>query len=136
MTHCSLGKAAKLTCSDSDDVRLVEGATGCSGNLEMKHYGLWEPVIDTKDSDWTMWKPDMICQKLNCGSPVSRQITLQQFKETVPLTKISCIKNSPLWKCSTMSDLSFAWKVQITCSGNSVTDSFVSFIRTICDSSF
>ncbi|XP_049909708.1 uncharacterized protein LOC126395948 [Epinephelus moara] len=39
---CSPGKAVGLTCSESDDVRLVRGDSRCAGTLEVKQ-GDWRP---------------------------------------------------------------------------------------------
>ncbi|XP_024859066.2 CD5 antigen-like [Kryptolebias marmoratus] len=63
---CSPGKAVGLTCSEP--VRLVGGASRCSGDLELKHLGGWTPV---DGFDWTLKTAAVVCEHLDCGSAVS-----------------------------------------------------------------
>ncbi|XP_078140346.1 uncharacterized protein LOC144539407 [Centroberyx gerrardi] len=67
---CSPGKAVGLTCSDTDDVRLVGGASRCAGGLEVKQHGDWKPV-DDRDSEWNLKSAAVVCRQLDCGSAVS-----------------------------------------------------------------
>ncbi|KAL4007866.1 hypothetical protein ACER0C_001718 [Sarotherodon galilaeus] len=63
---CSPGKAVGLTCSESH-VRLVGGASQCTGTLEVKHLEEWRPV---HGSDWTLKEAAAVCEHLDCGSAV------------------------------------------------------------------
>ncbi|KAL7377205.1 hypothetical protein ABVT39_023858 [Epinephelus coioides] len=67
---CSPGKAVELTCSESDDVRLVGGVSHCAGTLEVKHQGEWRPVTGYY-SPWTLKTAGVVCRDLDCGSAVS-----------------------------------------------------------------
>ncbi|XP_074497100.1 scavenger receptor cysteine-rich type 1 protein M130-like isoform X2 [Sebastes fasciatus] len=67
---CSPGKAAGLTCSEPDDVRLVGGASRCVGRLEMKHKGEWRPVADDFFK-WDLMSAAVVCKQLDCGSVLS-----------------------------------------------------------------
>uniref|UniRef100_A0A668U0F5 SRCR domain-containing protein n=1 Tax=Oreochromis aureus TaxID=47969 RepID=A0A668U0F5_OREAU len=93
---CSPGKAVGLTCSESDDVRLVGGASRCAGILELKHLGEWRPMYE---SGWTLKDAAPICEHLDCGSAVSLQ-------ETKPLKfgwriKPDCVQSrSTLRECT------------------------------------
>ncbi|XP_039454250.1 scavenger receptor cysteine-rich type 1 protein M130-like [Oreochromis aureus] len=64
-SSCSPGKAVGLTCSEP--VRLVGGASRCTGTLEVKHLGEWRRVIG---SDWTLKQAAVVCEHLDCGSAV------------------------------------------------------------------
>uniref|UniRef100_A0AAZ1X0T2 SRCR domain-containing protein n=1 Tax=Oreochromis aureus TaxID=47969 RepID=A0AAZ1X0T2_OREAU len=65
-SSCSPGKAVGLTCSESH-VRLVGGASQCTGTLEVKHLEEWRPV---HGSDWTLKEAAAVCEHLDCGSAV------------------------------------------------------------------
>ena len=58
-------------CTESDDVRLVGGASHCAGRLEMKHQGEWRPVDGW--SDWNLTSTSVVCRQLDCGSAVSTE---------------------------------------------------------------
>nr|XP_014265201.2 scavenger receptor cysteine-rich type 1 protein M160 [Maylandia zebra] len=71
--------------SESDDVRLVGGASHCAGTLELKHLGEWRIVHGYA---WTLKHADVVCQLLDCGSAVSVE---WRFETT----------NTPVWKMKT-----------------------------------
>uniref|UniRef100_A0A672YCP5 SRCR domain-containing protein n=1 Tax=Sphaeramia orbicularis TaxID=375764 RepID=A0A672YCP5_9TELE len=70
---CSSGTAVDLTCTDPNDVRLVGGASRCSGTVQIKHHGEWRDLeYDFNYYDtWTLKAADVICRRLDCGSAVS-----------------------------------------------------------------
>ncbi|CAI5692511.1 unnamed protein product [Oreochromis niloticus] len=63
-SSCSPGKAVGLTCSEP--VRLVGGASRCTGTLEV-NLGEWRPV---DGYDWTLKQAAVVCEHLDCGSAV------------------------------------------------------------------
>ncbi|XP_053176268.1 scavenger receptor cysteine-rich type 1 protein M130-like, partial [Scomber japonicus] len=65
---CSSGKAVQLTCSEPADVRLVGGASQCTGTLEMKQWGEWKPVVEDY---WSLRSAGYVCGQLDCGSVIS-----------------------------------------------------------------
>ncbi|XP_034723705.1 scavenger receptor cysteine-rich type 1 protein M130-like [Etheostoma cragini] len=73
---CSSGKAAGLTCSGSDYIRLVEEPSRCAGKLEIKKHGEWRRVNDM-DYTWDQMSADAVCQQLGCGSAVPRNLLAQ-----------------------------------------------------------
>uniref|UniRef100_I3KNY0 SRCR domain-containing protein n=1 Tax=Oreochromis niloticus TaxID=8128 RepID=I3KNY0_ORENI len=75
-TNCSSGKVVGLTCSDPDDVRLVDGASHCTGKLEVNHLGEWKPMYG---SSWTLKETAVICDRLGCGSAVSAIEGMENF---------------------------------------------------------
>ncbi|KAG7485114.1 scavenger receptor cysteine-rich type 1 protein M130-like [Solea senegalensis] len=65
----------RISCStDGDDLRLVGGASRCSGTLEGKHDREWRPLADI----WDYWQPDAVCRHLDCGVGVSASRTYLQ----------------------------------------------------------
>ncbi|KAF1380277.1 hypothetical protein PFLUV_G00185160 [Perca fluviatilis] len=65
---CSPGKAVGLTCPEP--VRLVGGASRCTGTLELKYKGEWRPVNDYY-SVLTLKEAAAACRELDCGSALS-----------------------------------------------------------------
>ncbi|KAF0030889.1 hypothetical protein F2P81_017620 [Scophthalmus maximus] len=111
---CSSGRALGLTCSDHDDVRLVGGASHCSGDLQMKHHGVWRGLDSI---NWNVKTPNIICLHLDCGSSVSPRMT--KYSSLRPVWRIdsSCVLSTDqLTEClRTDSTLSlYSWF--ITCS--------------------
>ncbi|XP_041826611.1 scavenger receptor cysteine-rich type 1 protein M130-like [Melanotaenia boesemani] len=115
---CSPGRAAGLTCSDPDDVRLVGGASRCSGTLEMK-LGEWTPV----DVDgWTLKTAAFICKLLDCGSAVSVGETKETSNRFVWRIKSDCVQSgSPLRECA-LSYIFTSSILNLTCSDKPVSD--------------
>ncbi|XP_078018081.1 scavenger receptor cysteine-rich type 1 protein M130-like [Epinephelus lanceolatus] len=110
---CSPGKAVGLTCSESDDVRLVGGDSHCAGTLEVKHQGEWRPV---NGSDWTLKTADVVCRDLDCGSAVS--VGEREESSDRPVWRIDsdCVHSgSGLRECATSSY--FLFLLDLTCSG-------------------
>ncbi|KAM6970112.1 scavenger receptor cysteine-rich type 1 protein M130-like [Aplochiton taeniatus] len=69
---CSPGKAVRLTCSETDDVRLGEGGSRCAGRLEMNHQGKWRP-LSYWFFGWNLKTVAVVCRQLDCGSAVSTE---------------------------------------------------------------
>ncbi|KAM6927835.1 uncharacterized protein FYW49_004008 [Xenentodon cancila] len=98
---CKNGRAVGLTCSEP--LRLVGGASRCTGTLELKHLGEWRPVNDPL---WTLSEAAVVCKHLNCGSAVSegqRKLSLGTFVwGMIP----GCIQSISLLKDCTISTFS------------------------------
>ncbi|XP_074497107.1 scavenger receptor cysteine-rich type 1 protein M130-like isoform X1 [Sebastes fasciatus] len=96
---CSPGKAVGLTCSEPDDVRLLGGSSRCDGTLEMKQHGEWRPVIDL-DSQWDQKSAAAVCNRLDCGSAVSTNISTSSSLKSVWWIQPSCVASySMLREC-------------------------------------
>ncbi|XP_041826612.1 scavenger receptor cysteine-rich type 1 protein M160-like [Melanotaenia boesemani] len=95
---CSPGRAAGLTCSDPKDVRLVGGASRCTGRLEVKHLGdQWRPV---ELQHWTLKAAAFFCQHLDCGSVVSAAERHLSSETSVWLITAGCLHpGSDLREC-------------------------------------
>uniref|UniRef100_UPI003AAF23AC scavenger receptor cysteine-rich type 1 protein M130-like n=1 Tax=Centroberyx gerrardi TaxID=166262 RepID=UPI003AAF23AC len=111
---CSPGKAVGLTCSDPDDVRLVGGASRCTGELEVKHQGDWRPIYDL---DWNLKLSAVVCRQLDCGSAVSTGWRGDSSSRSVWWISPSCLQSgSTLRECVLTESDSSSLSLQITCS--------------------
>uniref|UniRef100_A0A8D3B893 SRCR domain-containing protein n=2 Tax=Scophthalmus maximus TaxID=52904 RepID=A0A8D3B893_SCOMX len=88
---CSSGRALGLTCSDHDDVRLVGGANHCSGELQLKHHGVWR-AVNSKYRN--LEAANIICRQLGCGSSVSTGKKLDSSTRNVLWIDLSCVKST------------------------------------------
>ncbi|XP_017538440.1 CD5 antigen-like [Pygocentrus nattereri] len=60
--------AVGLSCSEPDEMRLVEGNSRCAGRVEMFYNGQWRKVgADV----WNIDKAAMVCRQLDCGSALA-----------------------------------------------------------------
>ncbi|KAL4005186.1 hypothetical protein ACER0C_004899 [Sarotherodon galilaeus] len=121
---CSPGKAVGLTCSgaqaeekstESDDVRLVGGASRCAGILELKHLGEWRAV---KGDSWTRNEAAVVCEHLDCGFPVSvgRREDASSSPTTWWISRDCLLSRSLLGQCAVSWELSSTSVFDITCS--------------------
>ncbi|XP_051237320.1 scavenger receptor cysteine-rich type 1 protein M160-like [Dicentrarchus labrax] len=109
---CSPGKAVGLTCSESEEVRLVGGDSRCAGTLELKHDGDWRPV---RGFGWTLKEANVVCRNLDCGSAVSVGEREESSVRPVWLIYSNCVQSgSSLRDCAT-SRSSF-YILNLTCS--------------------
>ncbi|KAM9307223.1 scavenger receptor cysteine-rich type 1 protein M130-like [Pholidichthys leucotaenia] len=112
-TSCSPGRTVGLTCSEPDDVRLVEGTGRCAGTLEMKHVGEWRPVVVLV---WSQKAAAVFCKHLGCGSAVS--VGQREASGERPVWKFSsvCLKYlNALRECPRSESSSTI--LDLTCSG-------------------
>ncbi|XP_038549771.1 scavenger receptor cysteine-rich type 1 protein M160-like isoform X2 [Micropterus salmoides] len=110
---CSPGRAVGLTCSDPDEVRLVGGASRCTGRLELKHQGDWKSVDNV---GWDQKETAAVCRRLDCGSSVSTIKKMDSSEQPVWWIN-SCIQSkTTLKECVTTTDMSSYSSLEITCS--------------------
>ncbi|XP_044535208.1 scavenger receptor cysteine-rich type 1 protein M130 [Gracilinanus agilis] len=65
---CHEEEKAAVVCSGHLQPRLSGGDFPCSGRVEVKHQGSWVSVCS---SDFPLQMASVLCQELQCGSPVS-----------------------------------------------------------------
>uniref|UniRef100_A0A8P4GU11 SRCR domain-containing protein n=1 Tax=Dicentrarchus labrax TaxID=13489 RepID=A0A8P4GU11_DICLA len=115
---CSPGKAVGLTCSESEEVRLVGGDSRCAGTLELKHNGDWRPVMGR---GWNLKAANVVCRNLDCGSAVSVGERKESSVRPVWLINFDCVQSgSSLRKCATSESSSSI--LNLTCSGKPISD--------------
>ncbi|XP_070826699.1 CD5 antigen-like [Chaetodon trifascialis] len=114
--NCSSGKAAGLTCSDPDEVRLVGGAGRCAGRLEVRHHEDWR-AVDSPDFDWDLKVTAAACRRLDCGSPVSPARKTDSAERSVWWMNSTCVQSEhTLKECVTTRDQTSETSLEITCS--------------------
>ncbi|XP_075408213.1 scavenger receptor cysteine-rich type 1 protein M130-like [Tenrec ecaudatus] len=112
-----------ITCADK--IRLQEGATNCSGRVEIWHGGSWGSVCD---DSWDLQDAEVVCQQLGCGS-ASKALKEAHFGPgTGPiwLNDVKCRGNeTSLWHCPARSwghsDCGHKEDASVECSGIVVT---------------
>ncbi|KAM4631111.1 scavenger receptor cysteine-rich type 1 protein M130-like [Polymixia lowei] len=80
---CSPGKAAGLTCSAPDDVRLVGEGHRCAGRLEIKHEEEWRPALSHFSPPWDMKSAAVACRQLGCESALLTKAVLENVSRPV-----------------------------------------------------
>ncbi|XP_035474116.1 deleted in malignant brain tumors 1 protein [Scophthalmus maximus] len=68
--NCGHSEDAGVVCSEA--VRVVNGSNRCNGRVEVFHDGHWKRVCR---SDWETQEANIVCQEINCGSPVIQPVT-------------------------------------------------------------
>uniref|UniRef100_A0A8P4KEM4 SRCR domain-containing protein n=1 Tax=Dicentrarchus labrax TaxID=13489 RepID=A0A8P4KEM4_DICLA len=114
---CSPGKAVGLTCSESEEFRLVGGDSRCAGTLELKHKGDWRPV---GGSGWTLKEANVVCRNLDCGSAVSIGERKSKYRPVWLITSDCVNYGSSLRDCA--SSYSSSSILNLTCSGKPISD--------------
>ncbi|XP_034038407.1 CD5 antigen-like [Thalassophryne amazonica] len=108
---CSPGKAVGLTCSEP--VRLVGGASGCAGTLEVKVQEDWRPV---EDYSWTLETADVVCRDLDCGSAVYTEKRNVSSHRPVWEITYECVQSGSALRECVKSSFSSSGIFQIICS--------------------
>nr|XP_046246119.1 scavenger receptor cysteine-rich type 1 protein M130-like [Scatophagus argus] len=115
-TTCSPGKAVGLTCSDPNDIRLVQGASRCTGQLQLKHHYSWK-AVNSLDFNWNLKASAVICRWLDCGSAVAWGKRRDSSKRSVWWVSSVCVQsNATLHQCVTASSDPSSSSLEITCS--------------------
>ncbi|XP_032396114.1 scavenger receptor cysteine-rich type 1 protein M130 isoform X3 [Etheostoma spectabile] len=115
---CSSGKAAGLTCSESNNFQLVGGSSRCAGELEMKKDGEWSQV-DVKDSAWNLKAADVVCRHLDCGSAVSTGRKEMGWYRLIWIISSTCLQyKSAIRECILIKYSTSLSNLEIICSGN------------------
>ena len=103
-------------CTESD-VRLVGGASQCTGRLEMKHQGEWRPVGGT--SKWNQSSSAVVCRQLDCGSAVSVKRSWGFTEQLVWKITSPCVgSESSLRECPPSLSYTSNERLEVKCSGN------------------
>ncbi|XP_055046924.2 scavenger receptor cysteine-rich domain-containing protein DMBT1-like [Misgurnus anguillicaudatus] len=82
------------------DIRLVNGATQCSGRVEVLYKNQWGTVCD---AGWNLTDAAVVCKSMGCGTPVAVKTGafFGQGSGPVWLDSVNCTGNEPSLKnCS------------------------------------
>ncbi|XP_049433560.1 scavenger receptor cysteine-rich type 1 protein M130-like [Epinephelus fuscoguttatus] len=107
---CSPGKAVGLTCSEP--VRLVGGSSRCAGTLEVKHQNEWR-LVD--GDDWSLKEAAVVCEELDCGSPISVGQRMESLARPVWTMTSECVHSGSALRDCVTSYSSYAVQ-EVTCS--------------------
>ncbi|KAJ0061488.1 hypothetical protein NL108_005321 [Boleophthalmus pectinirostris] len=97
------------------DLRLVGGASRCSGTVEVKLRGEWRRVYE-RSFRWDQGDTAAVCTDLDCGSAVSGEHRTNLPQSRVWWVTTDCVKNSSVRGCVFDSFFSSAWGLDVMCS--------------------
>ncbi|KAG8524948.1 Antigen WC1.1, partial [Galemys pyrenaicus] len=86
-------------CSDSAQLRLVDGGHPCMGRVEILHQGSWGTICD---DGWDLRDAHVVCRQLGCGEALNATASAHFGKGSGPiwLDGLQCTGNeSQVWKC-------------------------------------
>ncbi|XP_078539615.1 scavenger receptor cysteine-rich domain-containing protein DMBT1-like isoform X2 [Lissotriton helveticus] len=97
---CYKKRDASVQCTGPDEVRLVNGASLCSGRVEVRHHGVWGSVcVDA----WDQEDASVVCRQLRCGAVQSYQYNSSFGISALPvlMSDVQCQGDEyALWKCA------------------------------------
>ncbi|XP_054552754.1 antigen WC1.1-like [Talpa occidentalis] len=86
-------------CSDSTQLRLVDGGHRCAGRVEILHQGSWGTICD---DGWDLRDAHVVCRQLGCGEALNATVSAHFGEGSGPiwLEELQCTGNESLmWKC-------------------------------------
>ena len=88
-------------CSDSRQIRLVDGGGRCSGRVEILDQGSWGTICD---DGWDLDDARGVCRQLGCGEALDATVSSSFGTGSGPiwLDEVTCRgEESQVWRCPT-----------------------------------
>uniref|UniRef100_A0A8D2HE91 SRCR domain-containing protein n=1 Tax=Urocitellus parryii TaxID=9999 RepID=A0A8D2HE91_UROPR len=86
-------------CSDSRQLRLVDGGSHCTGRVEILQQGSWGSICD---DSWDLSDAHVVCRQLGCGVALEATISAHFGEGSGPiwLDEVNCTgEEAYMWQC-------------------------------------
>ncbi|KAM5174133.1 uncharacterized protein ACOB7L_013965 [Callospermophilus lateralis] len=99
---CPSNEEAHITCTESPQLRLVDGGSRCAGRVEILHQHSWGTVCG---DSWDLKDSQVVCRQLGCGEAFNAWLYAQVEEGSRPiwLTQLACTgEEAYLWNCPSL----------------------------------
>nr|XP_040137801.1 antigen WC1.1-like [Ictidomys tridecemlineatus] len=86
-------------CSDSRQLRLVDGGSHCAGRVEILQQGSWGSICD---DSWDLSDAHVVCRQLGCGVALEATVSAHFGEGSGPiwLDEVNCTgEEAHVWQC-------------------------------------